>query len=99
MAEKWTVTEGIISAISNKNGWDVLQTDAAISQGNSGGPLVARDSGKVLGITFGGIPSGDGVGFVQTAFEVQRTLGLSFPIDEERLEAEEAAALPLHKQK
>lgn len=99
MAEKWAVTEGIISAISNKNGWDVLQTDAAISQGNSGGPLVARDSGKVLGITFGGIPSGDGVGFVQTAFEVQRTLGLSFPIDEERLEAEETAALPLHKQK
>jgi len=48
-----TVTSGIISAVRfMAKGW-TIQTDAAISPGSSGGPLMSA-SGKVLGInTFG----------------------------------------------
>lgn len=57
----WTVTRGIISGkdrmievkLSNTNGeyvMKVLQTDAAINSGNSGGPL-CNSNGEVIGIT------------------------------------------------
>ena len=44
-----TVTRGIISAVRQVGSITLLQTDAAISPGNSGGPLVDR-SGLVIGI-------------------------------------------------
>jgi putative serine protease PepD len=40
-----TVTQGVISAIRG----DVIQTDAQVNPGNSGGPLMARD-GTVIGV-------------------------------------------------
>ena len=61
-AYSWTVTRGIISgkdrlvevSVSNSNTNDyvmrVLQTDAAINSGNSGGPL-CNANGEVIGIT------------------------------------------------
>ncbi len=61
-AYSWTVTRGIISgkdrmvevSLSNSNTSDyvmkVLQTDAAINSGNSGGPL-CNANGEVIGIT------------------------------------------------
>lgn len=45
-----TVTRGIVSAVRNANGVILIQTDAAINRGNSGGPLIDRH-GRVLGIT------------------------------------------------
>lgn len=36
---------------------DVIQTDAAVNPGNSGGPLL-DSQGRVLGVTFGGFPGG-----------------------------------------
>jgi S1-C subfamily serine protease len=45
-----TVTRGIVSAVRNAGGVILIQTDAAINRGNSGGPLIDR-SGKVIGIT------------------------------------------------
>ena len=49
-----TLTSGIISARKEMSGgWDILQTDADIHGGNSGGPLFNED-GEVIGInTFG----------------------------------------------
>ena len=66
-----TVSRGIISArrksmvIDNLTHPDLLETDAAINQGNSGGPLVDRD-GSVIGVnTAIYTPTGafSGVGF------------------------------------
>lgn len=45
-----TVTRGIVSGIRNAGGVMLIQTDAAINRGNSGGPLLDR-SGRVIGIT------------------------------------------------
>lgn len=49
-----TLTQGLVSAKKNmKDGWQVLQTDAAVTHGNSGGPVV-NDKGEVIGLaTFG----------------------------------------------
>lgn len=61
-----TVTAGIISArgrtLEQDPYIDFLQTDAAINQGNSGGPLVSAD-GSVVGVTSAILsPSGGSVG-------------------------------------
>ena len=51
-----TMTSGLISARKSMlGGWDVFQTDAAITHGNSGGPAF-NERGEVIGIaTFGSI--------------------------------------------
>jgi|GEM_PF-2349380 len=44
-----TETFGRVSALRKKNGYDVLQTDAALNPGNSGGPLfVVQDDERFL---------------------------------------------------
>lgn len=51
-----SLTRGLVSAKKNmKDGWEVLQTDASITHGNSGGPVM-NDAGEVIGLaTFGSI--------------------------------------------
>lgn len=45
-----TLTRGIVSAKRNMNdGWEVLQIDAAITHGNSGGPVM-NDKAEVIGL-------------------------------------------------
>ena len=67
-----TVTSGIISAVDrtikieeeNKLSYmeDLIQTDASINEGNSGGPLV-NVNGEMIGITTIKIASVEGIGF------------------------------------
>jgi serine protease Do len=65
-------TQGIISAIRNINGQNYIQSDALIIHGNSGGALIIRESGKVIGITSARIlPNGEGI----------KGIGLAIPID------------------
>ena len=46
-----TVTTGVISASKKmKDGTEVLQTDAAVTHGNSGGPAFTEADGSVIGI-------------------------------------------------
>lgn len=84
---EWSVSQGIISAARNDAGRYVLQTDAAINSGNSGGPLISLESGKVLGVNSYARRAdsvddvADNIAFAISAFEVERTLGLSQPID------------------
>jgi len=59
-----TVTAGILSSIRDSGeGFKVLQTDAAVNPGNSGGPLVdAR--GQALGVVSFKLRSAEGLNFV-----------------------------------
>ena len=65
-----TVTAGIVSGLHRAipSGGrtpaliDLIQTDAPISPGNSGGALVDR-AGKVIGINVAGAPMGNSIGF------------------------------------
>ena len=67
-----TVTKGIISGINRtikleENGVgsymeDLIQTDATINEGNSGGPLINKD-GELIGINTVKINGAEGIGF------------------------------------
>jgi S1-C subfamily serine protease len=63
-----TVTRGIVSAknrtleSADTKLENLIQTDAAINRGNSGGPLL-NAAGEVVGINSAGIPSGQNLGF------------------------------------
>jgi len=46
----FTATRGIMAGVSRSNGYPMIQTDAPISPGNSGGPLIDLATGKVIGI-------------------------------------------------
>ena len=81
---RFTVTRGIVSALNRPNPYNddprkpgqFIQTDAAINQGNSGGPLV-NARGEVIGInTFLISPSGtfSGMGFAIPTQIVQPTV-------------------------
>jgi S1-C subfamily serine protease len=50
----WTLTKGIVSGIRDLDDARFVQTDAPINKGNSGGPLILAESGRVVGVnTFG----------------------------------------------
>ncbi len=67
-----TVTSGVVSAIriEPRSGLSFIQSDAAISPGNSGGPLL-DENGNVIGISVGSIVGEDSQG-----------LNMFIPIDE-----------------
>lgn len=62
-----TVTVGVVSALNrefNTNGYSIslIQTDASVNTGNSGGPLV-NSFGEVIGVINAKISSAEGLGF------------------------------------
>jgi len=71
---KCKVTGGQISAlISLDNGLKTIQTDAAISGGNSGGPLCNED-GKVIGVNFIKSTKAEGTSWAIHVDEVKKVL-------------------------
>jgi S1-C subfamily serine protease len=57
-----SMTRGVLSADRVMQGRRVLQSDAAVTFGSSGGPLLDAD-GRVIAITQGGMESGKGFNF------------------------------------
>ncbi|MDM4768041.1 trypsin-like peptidase domain-containing protein [Pelomonas sp. SE-A7] len=67
-----SMTKGVLSADRVLEGRRVLQSDAAVTFGSSGGPLLDSD-GAVVGLTQGGVASGKGFNFfipIQDALRV-----------------------------
>ena len=63
-----TVTQGIVSALGRRflQIGDVIQIDAAVNHGNSGGPVVDME-GRLVGIVFAGIEYYQGLNFAVPA--------------------------------
>ena len=82
-----TVTSGIVSALNRPvttgsrniaSYIDAIQTDAAINQGNSGGPLV-DSQGRIVGVNsaiaaVGGVPANIGIGFAIPFNQAKRVI-------------------------
>ena len=60
---QFTGTRGIISGVTARYQTELLQTDAPINAGNSGGPLISLDSGKIVGINTASIPGAQNTNF------------------------------------
>lgn len=68
-----TVTRGIVSAVRQSGGAMLVQTDAAVNPGNSGGPLLDR-KGQAIGVTTMGYSGRQGLNFAVAAEHVQAVL-------------------------
>jgi S1-C subfamily serine protease len=71
-----TLTDGLVSSI-RKNETDQIiwyQVSAAVNPGNSGGPLIDAQSGKVLGIVTAKINEAENIGFARPISLVENRL-------------------------
>jgi S1-C subfamily serine protease len=68
-----TVTKGIVSALRDLDGTQVIQTDVAINPGNSGGPLLSED-GEVLGVNTAKGVDQEGIAFALPIEAAQRSV-------------------------
>ena len=59
---RFTGTRGIASAVTSRLGPEMLQTDAPINEGNSGGPLISLENGRVVGINAATMKKGEAEG-------------------------------------
>lgn len=81
-----SVSLGIVSAVDRKptpsmeldrlidHSTDLIQTDAAVNPGNSGGPLV-DSAGEVIGIMIAMLPAANRIGFAVPARRIESLLG------------------------
>jgi hypothetical protein len=69
-----TVTAGVLSAIRAEDGVKLLQIDAAVNPGNSGGPVVRAD-GVVIGVVVSKLAGSENVNFAVPINSLRGLLG------------------------
>lgn len=75
-----TVTKGIVSALRTIDGQRFIQADAAVTPGNSGGPLV-DGRGNVIGITVQQVAGGENLNFFIPIDDALKALNLTVVTD------------------
>ena len=70
-----TVTKGIVSSMRNDRGIQLIQLDAAINAGNSGGPLV-NGNGVVIGVNTFGLKNTEGLNFAVASDEIKKAFSM-----------------------
>jgi S1-C subfamily serine protease len=77
----YTLTRGIISGLRLSGGVTLIQTDAALNPGNSGGPILEAGTGVVLGIVSWKVTGqrAEGLGFGVSVPDALRVLGIQHP--------------------
>lgn len=60
-----TITSGILSSIRPNENPEWFQIDAAVNPGNSGGPLIRKDTGEVIGVVTAKLRSSEGISFAR----------------------------------
>src|SRR5687768_4385564 len=73
---QFTGTRGIISGVTAKYRTELLQTDAPINQGNSGGPLISLQNGRIVGINTASIRGAQNTNFAVASMYACRILEL-----------------------
>lgn len=74
----FTGSRGIVSGLTDQIGPDLIQIDATVDHGNSGGPVIGLRDGGILGIATAGAGDGkrDRLNFATPIADVQRILML-----------------------
>lgn len=77
-----SVSKGIISGFRSNEEQEMIQTDASVNPGNSGGPMIDK-TGRVIGIVNAKIINYgiEGIGFAIPLFEAIPSLGIKFISD------------------
>ena len=73
-----TLTRGVVSGLRFEMGATLIQTDAAVSPGNSGSPMLDASSGEVIGVVQSKIiaEAVEGLGFGVAIGDAMRVLGI-----------------------
>jgi S1-C subfamily serine protease len=75
----FSLSQGILSGTPSVNGRPFLQTDASVSPGNSGGPLVSAQGGRLGTVSWKLVGAGaEGLGFAIPAASAERELGITW---------------------
>ena len=73
---KFSASRGIISKQRFLYGKEVIQTDAAINTGNSGGPLINLNTGFIVGVNKATIKKSSGIGLAVPSYLLCKILNL-----------------------
>lgn len=77
MGLEFSITRGVVSAVRNVEDIIIIQTDAAMNPGNSGGPLILMKNGKVVGVNSFGYKKTitEGLNFAISSNEIEERFG------------------------